>query len=67
MSPCTLYIIWYSGFFSLQENVKERETKQIVEKERLVGLHLIKLDRVEKQLLQYNAKRMNLEYLNRVK
>lgn len=54
-------------FFSLQENVKERETKQIVEKERLVSLHLIKRDRVEKQLLQYNANRMNLEYLNRVK
>lgn len=54
-------------FFSLQENVKERETKQIVEKERLVSLHLIKLDRVEKQLLQYNANRMNLEYLNRLK
>lgn len=54
-------------FFSLQENVKERETKQIVEKERLVGLHLIKLDRVEKQLVQYNANRMNLEYLNRFK
>lgn len=54
-------------FFSLQENVKERETKQTVEKERLVGLHLIKLDRVEKQLLQYNANRMNLEYLNRFK
>lgn len=54
-------------FFSLQENVKERETKQIVEKERLVGLHLIKLDRVEKQHLQYNANRMNLEYLNRFK
>lgn len=54
-------------FFSLQENVKERETKQIVEKERLVSLHLIKLDRVEKQLLLYNANRMNLEYLNRFK
>lgn len=54
-------------FFSVQENVKERETKQIVEKERLVSLHLIKLDRVEKQLVQYNANRMNLEYLNRVK
>lgn len=57
-------VVW---FFSLQENVKDRETKQIVEKERLVGLHLIKLDRVEKQLLQYNANRMNLEYLNRFK
>lgn len=54
-------------FFSLQENVKERETKQTVEKERLVSLHLIKLDRVEKQLVQYNANRMNLEYLNRFK
>lgn len=51
-------------FCFLQENVKERETKQIVVKERLVSLHLIKLDRVEKQLLQYNANRMNLEYLN---
>lgn len=57
-------VVW---FFSLQENVKDRETKQIVEKERLVGLHLIKLDRVEKQHLQFNANRMNLEYLNRVK
>lgn len=54
-------------FCFLQENVKERETKQIVVKERLVSLHLIKLDRVEKQLLQYNANRMNLEYLNRLK
>lgn len=44
--------------------MKERETKQIVEKERLVSLHLIKLDRVEKQLVQYNANQMNLEYLN---
>lgn len=51
-------------FCFIQENVKERETKQIVVKERLVSLHLIKLDRVEKQLLQYNANRMNLEYLN---
>lgn len=54
-------------FCFLQENVKERETKQIVVKERLVSLHLIKLDRVEKQLVQYNANRMNLEYLNRFK
>lgn len=43
-------------FFSLQENVKERETKQIVEKERLVSLHLIKLDKSRKTALTVQCK-----------
>lgn len=43
-------------FFSLQENVKERETKQIVGKERLVSLHLINLDKSRKTAFTVNCK-----------
>lgn len=43
-------------FFSLQENVKERETKQIVEKERLVSLQLIKLDKSRKTAFTVQCK-----------
>lgn len=43
-------------FCSLQENVKERETKQIVEKERLVSLHLIKLDKSRKTAFTVQCK-----------
>lgn len=43
-------------FFSLQENVKERETKQIVVKERLVSLHSIKLDKSRKTAFTVQCK-----------
>lgn len=43
-------------FFSLQENVKDRETKKIVEKERLVSLQLVKLDKNRKTAFTVQCK-----------